>query len=381
MAAGQSTRFGKSEPKQFMNLLGKPVFEWSLNTFHSLDEITSIILLVPKNYLNFCEKLIYPKYSKVTDILEGGETRFQSVLNGLKKIKNKNSYVLIHDAARPGITAEIIQNVIQTVKEKKVVLPLLAVSDTLKQVEGECVQGTIPRINIKMAQTPQAFYLPLLWECIEKMSEDDVWITDEIQLIEKYSSYPISYVTGSIRNLKITTSEDFEQVQSFLSNQLKVSYRTGIGYDIHPFRENRKFILGGVEIPYELGLQGHSDADVLSHAIADALLGAAALGDIGMHFPDTDDTYRNVSSILLLSKVNQLMKENGYEIVNIDATLILESPKISNYRKQMIDKLSGALSISPSFISIKATTNEALGAIGRKEGVAAFAIATLRHYD
>ncbi|MCX7836210.1 MAG: 2-C-methyl-D-erythritol 4-phosphate cytidylyltransferase [bacterium] len=381
VAAGKSVRYGEQLPKQFQPLLGKPVFEWSLQVFQEIDEIDEMVLVLPESDIQSWEEYIYNKYSKVKKVIAGGETRFQSVRNGIQYIKETDSYVLIHDAARAGITKEIITSVIQKVKEAKVVLPLLDIVDTLKQVEGDQVIHTLPRTKIKCAQTPQAFYLPILLDCMEKATDQEISITDEIQLIEKYSQQIVTYVEGSVRNLKITTKEDLEILSKLLSPSKNSIYRSGIGYDIHPFSSGRKLILGGVEIPHPYGLHGHSDADVLCHAIADAILGAAAFGDIGIHFPNTDEKYQDVSSIWILSEVGKMIRQNGFEIVHIDSTLILETPKILPYREQMIQNLSQALSLPSSSISLKATTNETLGAIGRKEGAAAFAIATLRYYD
>lgn len=379
VAGGKGVRFGNELPKQFQFLNGKLMIEYSLEAFNRNDSISSIIVVLPNEFLdsNWVKGWV-DQFPKVNKIISGGASRFESVQNGVEQIESDDSFVLIHDAARPGITTQLIDRIIEKVTKEKVVLPVLKVVDTIKKVSEIQVIETIPREGITLAQTPQAFYLPILREAIKnsKMHQEDV--TDEIQLIEKYTNHPIAFVEGAIQNMKITTPEDFQTVELLMNKPHHIRYRTGIGYDIHQLVEGRKLIIGGVEIASDLGLLGHSDADVLSHAIADALLGAASLGDIGIHFPNNNERFRNISSMKILESVRELLIQSKSSIENIDATLVLESPKILRYRDQMIQNISNALQISPNLISIKATTNEGLDAIGRKEGASAMAIATIR---
>jgi 2-C-methyl-D-erythritol 4-phosphate cytidylyltransferase/2-C-methyl-D-erythritol 2,4-cyclodiphosphate synthase len=252
------------------------------------------------------------------------------------------------------------------------------VKDTIKIVTENCVSAGPARDNLYSMQTPQGFRKALINSAFEKAYEENFYGTDETSLLERLNE-KVYIVKGDYSNIKITTIEDIAVAEAMLKmNPDKdpggSTMRVGTGYDVHAFAKNRKLILGGVEIPFERGLMGHSDADVLLHAIMDALLGACALADIGKYFPDTDENYRGISSLILLEKVGDLIGSEGYEICNIDATVIAERPKIAPYIHQMIKHIAEVLKIQEDKVNIKATTTEGLGFIGREEGIAAQAI-------
>ena len=274
------------------------------------------------------------------------------------------AYVLVHDAARPFVTEDVVQEVIRGAFDRGAAVPCVAVKDSLRENEGERSR-CVDRSRFFAVQTPQGFRKELLDEAYEKACKDGFSGTDDASLVERLG-YNVEIVDGDYDNIKITTKED-----------LPMENRIGTGFDVHRLVEGRKLILGGVEIPYEKGLDGHSDADVLIHALMDALLGAAAMGDIGRHFPDTDDAYKGISSMKLLDRVNNILAENMYSIGNADITVIAQKPKLSPYIEKMRENVADVLGIGKDLINIKATTTEKLGFTGRGEGIAAEAVCSI----
>ncbi|MGN0657788.1 MAG: 2-C-methyl-D-erythritol 2,4-cyclodiphosphate synthase [Ruminiclostridium sp.] len=355
LAGGSSTRMGGRD-KQLIEIEGVPVIVKSALIFERTAEVTEIIIAARKEEKerieSLCESFGITKLKAVT---EGGATRAESARKAFAFVKNAD-IVAVHDGARPFATTELAQKVILAAKEQGAAIPAIAVKDTIKEAEAGFVKSTPDRSTLFCAQTPQAFK----YEVYEKMIAGAEEATDDAALAEK-AGYPVKIVEGEESNIKITTLRDLEKTGAERS---KCMLRIGHGYDVHRLTENRRLILGGVEIPYELGLLGHSDADVLVHAVMDALLGALALGDIGKHFPDTDNQYKDIDSMLLLEKVWGLVTEKGYRLVNLDVTIKAEKPKLAKYIPTMCENIAAALGTQSDNISIKATTEEGLGLAG-----------------
>lgn len=300
--------------------------------------------------------------------------------------------MLVHDGARPLVPRTVIDAVIDGCAARGAAIPAVSVKDTIKQIHlsdnGAVVSFTPERSLLRAVQTPQGFDAALLMRAYDACAPDTA-VTDDASLVEALGA-PVYIVDGDEMNIKITTPSDLGRAEQLLNRSsaddpgindpvaaaARVP-RTGMGYDVHAFAENRKLILGGVNIPHDRGLLGHSDADVLIHAVMDALLGAAALGDIGKHFPDTDLRYKGISSLLLLGHVSELLSSHGWTIVNIDVTVIAQRPKIAPHIPQMKKIMAEVLKISESQINIKGTTTERLGFTGREEGIASQAVASI----
>lgn len=306
----------------------------------------------------------------------GGATRFESVRNGLKMVSRNSDKLLIHDGARPLVDGRAVDSMIRFLDagHPSAIFALPCV-DTIKWADGNEVDHTMKRQYLYRAQTPQGFLTGLYREAVEKLPPDAV-VTDDASVAE-YSHIPVSILPGRESYFKVTTPEDWKRFVMMIKKREPCPLRIGQGYDIHRFAKERPLILGGIQISETDGLLGHSDADVLIHAIMDSLLGAAGLPDIGHYFPDTDDRFKGASSAVLLKEVTKIISHSGYRIVNIDSTIIAEKPKVAPFIPEMKNKLAASLDISPGQIGIKATTNEKLGAIGRAEGMAALASAIL----
>ncbi len=340
------------------------------------------------------------RFSKVTDVVAGGETRARSVEQGLAALPGEIAVVLVHDAARPLLTHAVIDRVLDGVARVGAAVPGLPVADTVKRVDASSIaRSTLPRsveldgralTAMVAVQTPQGARADLLREAYRRFDFAAGEPTDEATLVEAMGA-PVEVVAGDAANLKITRPEDLDFALRLLGASAPpetaidrpstaFEFRTGFGYDVHAFAEpesHRKLFLGGVEIPHDRGLDGHSDADVLLHAVCDALLGAASLGDIGILFPNTDPAYRGISSLRLLEVVGERVRDAGWTIVNVDAAAVAEAPKIMPHRARMMAVMANSLGISEDRVSVKATTNEQMGFVGRREGIACWAVATL----
>jgi len=372
-AAGMGRRLGGPIPKQFMDIGGQPVIAKTLKVFEAMDEIDHIFIVTNEDYMDHCEN-ITKEYgiTKLSAIVCGGAERQDSVYNALKavsRVKENSSdhgieYVLIHDGARPFVTPEVVLNVLEGIVQSGAAVACVPMKDSLRHTSaaGSCA---VDRSEYFAVQTPQGFRTSAILHAYEKAYEEGYYGTDDASLAER-AGMDVAIVEGDYANIKITTRED-----------LPMEYRVGTGFDVHKFEEGRKLILGGVDIPYEKGLAGHSDADVLVHALMDALLGAAAMGDIGRHFPDTDQKYKGISSLKLLEHVGSLLSDEGYSIGNVDVTVIAQAPKIAPHIEAMRDNIAETLKLEKSRINIKGTTTEKLGFTGRKEGMAAEAVCAL----
>ena len=375
-AAGKGTRIGGPVPKQFLKIGGETVLLRTLRVFEGIDEVDHIFIVTNKEYTELCGKIAAENgIEKVCGITAGGAQRQDSVYNALQEVCREQpdvEYILIHDGARPFVSEEVVLNVIKATAEKGAAAACVAMKDSLRRIakpKDGSADGTgtlsVDRSEFFAVQTPQGFVKDDLIKAYELAYEEGYYGTDDAVLAER-AGFRIEAVEGDYQNIKITTKED-----------LPMENRVGTGFDVHKFEEGRDLILGGVKIPYEKGLAGHSDADVLVHALMDALLGAAALGDIGRHFPDTDPQYKGISSLKLLEYVAGLLAENFYSIGNVDVTVIAQAPKISPYIEEMRENISQVLKLEKSRINIKGTTTEKLGFTGRKEGIAAEAVCSI----
>lgn len=377
-AGGAGKRLKAQKAKQYLLLDHLPVLVHTLKVFQQAEIIDEIILVLPPDDVASAQQQLINKYglTKVTAVVAGGKERQDSVRNGLATITGEYDIVVIHDAVRPFVTEESIKQVVYAAKTTGAASAGVKAKDTIKETKkNNLVAATIPRQNLWLTQTPQAFKFELLKKAYTAAYSDKYYGTDDASLIERIGA-KVKMIDGSYENIKITTPEDLIMAEALMKNKSgEMNFRNGFGYDCHRFAYGRKFILGGVEIPFDKGLQGHSDADALLHAICDALLGAAGCGDIGRHFPDTDSAYKDIPSITLLKRVKIIIEEKGFSINNIDATVVMEMPKLSPYAAQMVSNIARALDIAETAVNIKAKTNEGMGFIGQNEGVAVFAIA------
>lgn len=355
-SAGSGTRMGLDVPKQFLKLGQKTILEKSYEKMKCSSLVDEVLVVTNERYIEETKKLL-----PGAKVVVGGRERQDSIFEGIKALKmDDDDLVLVHDAARPFVTKEVIEKVIEAAYEFEAAIPGVRPKDTIRTNDK-----TLDRNELSIVQTPQGFSFGCLKKAYEKAYAEKYYGTDDAGLVERLG-IKVKIVEGNYDNIKITTKEDMPHMQ-----------RIGTGFDVHKLVEGRDLILGGVKIPYEKGLLGHSDADVLVHALMDALLGAAALGDIGKHFPDTDERYKGISSIELLKHVSSLLKDEGYSLVNADITLICERPKIASYILEMKKNIADAMDVSIGQINIKGTTTEKLGFTGRGEGIASEAVCML----
>ena len=377
LAAGNSTRMGGSRSKVLEELGGRPALCRSLEVLDRCPLIGEICLVCREqdraDMLPLTSGLNTP-----VRVVPGGAQRQDSVEQGVEALAGPWEYVAIHDGARPLVMEEVLAAVCRDAMAHGAATAAVPSKDTCKLAdEAGFVAATPARDRLWAVQTPQAFSLALYREALGKARAAGQSYTDDCQLIEAAGG-SVKLTMGDYRNIKLTTPEDLLAVRAYLGGEGgKKTVRIGYGYDVHRLVEGRKLILAGVEVPFEKGLLGHSDADVIAHAVADALLGAAALGDIGHLFPDTDPRYAGADSLKLLGEVCRLLREKGFSIGNIDATLLAQRPKIAPHIVQMRENLAAACGIAVDQVSVKATTEERLGFTGREEGMAASAVCLL----
>ena len=381
-AGGRGERFGGGTPKQLTPVAGRAILERSVAAFVAHPLISEVIVALPPEiaanppaYLSGAEKPVR--------IVDGGTRRQDSVANGFRAAASNADIIVVHDAARPFASADLIARTIAAAAERGAALAALRARDTVKRaVASECgelarVAETIPRESVYLAQTPQAFRPNVLRDALAHNAE----ATDEAALAER-AGHPVTLVEGEETNIKITTPADLPIADAIAKSTGSArparTGRAGTGYDSHRFVEGRPLILGGVTIPFDRGLAGHSDADVLCHAITDAILGAAAAGDIGRHFPDTDPKWKGASSIELLKQAVAVVRGRGFEVGNVDATVIAERPRLGPYVESIRASLAKAIGIEIDRVSVKGKTSEGMDAAGRGEGVVVHAIAQIR---
>ena len=377
LAAGNSTRMGGSRSKVLEELGGRPALCRSLEVLDRCPLIGEICLVCREQDRGDMLPLTSGLNTPVR-VVPGGAQRQDSVEQGVEALTGPWEYVAIHDGARPLVTEEVLAAVCRDAMAHGAATAAVPSKDTCKLADGAgFVAATPARDRLWAVQTPQAFSLALYREALGKARAAGQSYTDDCQLIEAAGG-KVKLTMGDYRNIKLTTPEDLLAARAYLGGEGgKKTVRIGYGYDVHRLVEGRKLILAGVDVPFEKGLLGHSDADVIAHAVADALLGAAALGDIGHLFPDTDPHYAGADSLKLLAEVCRLLREKGFSIGNIDATLLAQRPKIAPHISRMRENLAEACGVAVGQVSVKATTEERLGFTGREEGMAASAVCLL----
>ena len=372
-AGGSGRRLGASVPKQLLEVGGRTLLQRSIDAFRSHPEVRSVIVAVPADLLAAPPHWL----DGLPDVrlVAGGDRRQDSVANAFEAVAADVEIVLVHDAARPFVTSEVISRAIQGAVAHGAAIVAVPVSDTVKRVAHEVIVETLPREEIFLAQTPQAFRRDVLGAAL-RAGRRSKTATDEATLAER-AGHRVHVVAGDAVNVKITTAADLDRARGRESSTVAAAGRVGVGYDLHRLVEGRPLVLGGVTVPAERGALGHSDADVICHAVTDAILGAARAGDIGQHYPDTDPRWKGASSIVLLKEVVGLVRGRGLTIENVDVVVILERPKIGPHRDAIQSRLAEALGIDVSRVSVKAKTNEGVDAVGRGEAIAAHAVALL----
>ena len=374
---GSGSRMNAGMNKILLPLAGRTVLRRSLEAFEGLvDEM--ILSVRPEDESPVRREAELAEISFPVRLVSGGATRQESVLNGLKSVLwNPEDLVLVHDAARCLVEPDLIRRVIASCVSSGSGVPAVPAVSTFKLCDEEGrITRTLPRASLYEIQTPQGFAgADLLRASLEAMARR-LEVTDDASVME-LAGAEVRIVPGSVRNIKLTTPEDYMAAEQLLNHGLP-ALRVGTGYDVHRLAEDRKLVLCGVEIPWERGLLGHSDADVALHALMDAMLGAAALGDIGKHFPDTDPQYAGISSLLLLKKTAELLQRSGYRPLNVDITVVAQQPKLLPYIPRMRRNVADALALPEDAVSVKATTTEKLGFEGRGEGISAQAVCLIQ---
>lgn len=377
LGAGAGTRMGHEGNKIFMPLGPRSIIQWTLHHIDQVKSINEIILVVAEGEESIMtEHLENMNMPTPMHIVVGGKERQDSVYRGLQAVQKDCEIVLVHDGARPIAKPSLFEEVINGARIHGAVTVGVPSTDTIKRVDTEGrVLETLQRSELMNIQTPQGFHKNLFIKAHEVAQQEHYQGTDDVSLVE-YIGESVTILPGEYTNIKMTTPNDIMVGKRYLGIK-EQRMRVGYGYDIHQLKEGRPCILGGVHIESPIGPDGHSDADVLIHALMDAMLGAAGLRDIGYYFPPEDEQYKGISSMLLLKHVNSLLKDKGLEAYNIDIMVISETPKLKPHIEQMKENIQSVLGLPLDRISIKATTNEMLGAIGRREGIAAQAVVTV----
>lgn len=374
VAGGIGARFGKDTPKQYLPIHGKSVLNHTISVFSNHTDVKQIIVVIGKEHDDLYQKATIG-LSKLLPPVYGGATRQESVYNALQTLSMADDeIILIHDAARPCISKDLIDNILKSLRSNQAASLGIAITDTMRKTNGTEFQSVIDRQNIYAMQTPQGFHFSIIKSAHEKFKGQN--FTDDTALATKMG-IPVSIVNGDRLNIKITTSEDMMIAEKYLAPPALIP-RTGIGFDVHAFGEESTSIrIGGVDIPHTHKLKGHSDADVLLHAITDALYGVICDGDIGSHFPPNNPAYKGADSSYFLQEAAKAVREKGGGIIHVDSIIMCEAPKIGPHRKIIQERVADILSLSSSCISIKATTTEELGFTGRREGIAAQAVVSV----
>jgi 2-C-methyl-D-erythritol 4-phosphate cytidylyltransferase/2-C-methyl-D-erythritol 2,4-cyclodiphosphate synthase len=384
VAAGSGTRMGPGTPKQYIPINGKTALQRSTEAFEQNAFVDDIYVVTDDAHVDGCRETWTGRSDsgKVRAVVPGGATRQASVGAGLAALSGAADLVLIHDAVRPFVTQACIDRVTAAAAETGAAAAAVPVKDTIKAALGGVFTKTFDRNILYAMQTPQGFRRDVILRAHAAAETAGRAGTDDATLVEMMAE-KVWLVEGDYENIKLTTPEDIRAGQSLAEVREGPAARTderrvGTGYDVHRFRAGGVLVLGGLEIPFEKSLAGHSDADVLTHAVMDALLGAAGLDDIGCWFPDTDPAYAGACSVDLLRQVARMVAARGYVLENADAVVVAERPRLAPYVAAMRARLAGVLDVPPERIGIKATTTEGLGFAGREEGVAAQAVVLLR---
>ena len=379
-AAGSSTRMGLGKKKEYLPMNGGTVISCAARIFLESADFETVIIAIPKNGQKDAEAALFSD-PEVQDLMhgrnlifaEGGDTRQKSVFNAIRTIPKKDSIVLIHDAARPFVSKEIIKKTIEAAELYGAAVPAVAPVDTQKEINGDkTIVRHLVRKDLYAVQTPQAFLLEPLIACHRAASLENFEYTDDTEIWDNYPEFTggkkVHVVEGSRDNKKITYIQDIEK---------NTMTRIGMGTDLHRLVEGRKFFLGGIEIPTEKGEDGHSDGDVLLHAISDALLGASGLGDIGSYFPPDDPKWKGADSKVLLAKIWADVKNSGWKLNNLDCVIETEKPKFLPWRQKVIESIASVLGVSTDRVFVKAKTNEKQDSVGAGNAIKAYCVCLL----
>lgn len=388
-AAGIGSRMRLDHPKQYHLLAGTPILIHTIRAFSLLlDEtaashggpdyaITRILVVVPTDFMEETHRLLqrYQLIRPEISLTAGGKRRQDSVLAGITALDTLVDLLLVHDGARPLVSPELIMRCLQAAWLHGAAIAAIPVKDTLKHSSPEqTITATIDRQHLWQAQTPQAAKFSLLTQAYRTHGTTDA--TDEASLLEM-AGIPVKLVEGAETNIKITRPEDLILAEKIMHTPPCPSMRVGHGYDAHRLVADRELVLGGITIPYNLGLDGHSDADVVTHALCDAILGALGAGDIGRHFPDSNQQFKGICSLLLLEQVMELATRQGLSLANADITIVCQAPKLAPYLEEMRLTLARTCKTGTDRINLKATTTEKMGFTGRGEGIGCHAVVLL----
>ena len=384
VAGGRGLRAGEGLPKQYRPLAGKSLLAHTLGALHNAAPDAAQLVVIHGDdrglYGRCAAELAQAAQARLLPEAIGGASRQESVRNGLEALAAADSppeIVLIHDAARPFPSPALVARAVGAAREFGAAAPGLPLADTVKEIDAlSKVTATPERAKLRAVQTPQAFDFKLILEAHRVAAAEAKEFTDDAMIAE-HAGARVHIFDGDAANFKLTTPEDFLRAASVLLCDLP-DVRTGMGFDVHAFAEGDHVWLGGVKIPYERSLSGHSDADVLMHAVTDAILGAIGEGDIGAHFPPSDPQWKGAASEIFLAHAAKLVRARGGLIAHLDATVICEAPKVGPHREAIRESLAAILAIEVGRVAVKATTTERLGFAGRKEGIAAQAVATVR---
>jgi 2-C-methyl-D-erythritol 4-phosphate cytidylyltransferase/2-C-methyl-D-erythritol 2,4-cyclodiphosphate synthase len=387
-AGGRGARFGGSQPKQLATIGGRAILDRTVAAFTGHPGVQEVVVALPADIAANPPAYLLAG-ARPPRVVAGGARRQDSVLKAFRAADPSSDVILIHDAARPFPSAALIARTIEIGAETGAALAALPARDTVKHIlrpskghpgEPWLVGATLPREEIFLAQTPQVFRRRVLEDGLAIAEGLGIEVTDEATLVAR-AGHAVWLVTGEVSNMKITTPDDLplaEAIAARGSGKPARTGRVGTGYDLHRLVDGRPLVVGGVRIPSPRGPLGHSDGDVALHAITDAILGAAGLGDIGLHFPDSDPRWKGAASLDLLARAKALVAEQGYEVGNVDVTVVLEAPKIRTYIDQMRAAIAAAVGVAPDRVSVKGKTNEGVDAVGRGEAIAAHAAVLLR---
>lgn len=388
-AGGQGQRLGGDQPKQFLAIDGRSLLQRSIEALLGTGLVSDVVVVAPAEHVDRIAGAPWLDRARVR-VVAGGARRQDSVASGFDAVTPDADIVLVHDAARPFVSRDVVARAIDAAVAHGAAIAAVRARDTVKRAAPaagrEIVAGTLPRDEIFLAQTPQAFRRDVL-EAAIRLGRQGTEATDEAALAE-LAGHPVTLVEGDILNMKITTEADLRLARALAAAERNAgagtapagagtAARVGTGYDLHRFVPGRPLVLGGVRIASDVGLAGHSDADAIAHALTDAVLGAAALGDIGRLFPDSDARWKDADSLMMLREAVARVREAGYAIANVDVTVVAERPKIGPHRDEIRASLARALGIDPERVSVKGKTNEGVGALGRGEALAVHAVALL----
>jgi 2-C-methyl-D-erythritol 4-phosphate cytidylyltransferase/2-C-methyl-D-erythritol 2,4-cyclodiphosphate synthase len=373
-AGGRGLRFGSAGLKQLMPLRGRSVLEWSVGALLAAPDVSDVVVALPGEVADNPPAFLLdgPDASRIT-IVRGGARRQDSVARAFERVPTYADVVVIHDAARPLVSQDLIARTVRAAAESGAAIAAVPASDTVKRVARGQVVETLRREELALAQTPQAFRVDVLRAALALGGD----ATDEAALAER-AGYSVRVVEGETQNLKVTTPDDLAMADRLLEGRAPaVRLRIGNGYDLHRLVAGRPLVLGGVTIPFDKGLLGHSDADAVAHAVTDAILGAAGAGDIGRHFPDSDLAWKDADSLALLARASTIVQRKGYHVVNVDVVIVAERPKIAPHVPAMTTRVARALGVDETCVSIKGKTNEGVDSMGAGESIAVHAVALI----